>query len=89
MREPICPFNFEWGTADSHFECDYCTLWENCINNKFDKCKMVKLTNEQFIMVQSCIEFISTNKRIYSKEKEKTLKEVAEIFNAKYIEDSE
>ena len=47
--------------------------------------KTVSLTNEQYVMVQECIEYISANERSYSKEKEKLISEIAKIFNAEYI----
>ena len=47
--------------------------------------KTVSLTNEQYVMVQECIERISTYERSYDKEKEKLISEVAKIFNAEYI----
>lgn len=50
--------------------------------------KTITLTDEQYIMVQDCIEYISANERSYSKEKEKVISEIAEIFNAEYISDA-
>ena len=37
-------------------------------------------------MINSCIEYISANEREYDTDNEKTLKEVAEIFGAEYVE---
>ena len=46
----------------------------------------VELTKEQFSMISGCIEYISANEREYSDNDEKTLKEVADIFGAEYVE---
>lgn len=48
----------------------------------------IKLTNEEFGIVQECIEYISANERSFDKEYEDILKSVAKKFNAEYIEDA-
>lgn len=48
----------------------------------------IKLTDEEFGIVQECIEYISANERSFDKEHENILKSVAEKFNAEYIEDA-
>ena len=48
----------------------------------------VKLTEEEFGMIQYCIEFISANQREFDKDGEKALKSIAEKFNAEYIEEA-
>jgi intein-encoded DNA endonuclease-like protein len=48
----------------------------------------VKLTEEEFKMVQYCIEFISANQRDFNEDGEKALKSIAEKFNAEYIEEA-
>jgi intein-encoded DNA endonuclease-like protein len=47
----------------------------------------VKLTEEEFRMVQYCIEFISANQRDFDEDGEKALKSIAEKFNAEYVEE--
>ena len=46
----------------------------------------VKLTAKQYVMVSECIERVSANEREFDADSEKTLKEVAEKFNADYKE---
>lgn len=46
----------------------------------------IKLTDEEFKMVQYCIEFISANQRDFDEDGEKALKSIAEKFNAEYVE---
>ena len=47
----------------------------------------IELTEEQFSMVSTCVENLSTDyDREFEPEDEKTLKEVAEIFKADYEE---
>ena len=48
----------------------------------------IKLTNEEFGIVQKCIEYISANERSFDKEYENILKSVAKKFNAEYIEEA-
>lgn len=48
----------------------------------------IKLTSEEFDIVQECIEYISANERSFDKEYENILKSVAKKFNAEYIEDA-
>lgn len=48
----------------------------------------VKLTEEEFGMVQYCIEFISANQRDFDENGEKSLKSIAEKFNVEYIEEA-
>ena len=48
----------------------------------------IKLTDEEFGIVQECIEYISANEKSFDKEYEDILKSVAEKFNAEYIEDA-
>lgn len=48
----------------------------------------VKLTEEEFRMVQYCIEFISANQRDFDEDGEKALKSIAEKFNAEYVEEA-
>lgn len=50
--------------------------------------KEVKLTEEEFRMVQYCIEFISANQRDFDEDGEKALKSITEKFNAEYIEEA-
>ena len=45
----------------------------------------IKLTEEEFGMVQYCIEFISANQRNFDEDGEKALKSIAEKFNAEYV----
>ena len=45
---------------------------------------LVKLTAKQFAMVSECIERISANEREFDEDSEKTLKEIAEKFQAEY-----
>jgi hypothetical protein len=48
----------------------------------------IELTEEQFSMVSTCVENLSTDcDREFEPEDEKTLKEVAEIFKADYEEE--
>ena len=47
----------------------------------------VKLTEEEFRMLQYCIEFISVNQRDFDEDGEKVLKSIAEKFNAEYVEE--
>ena len=47
---------------------------------------LVKLTAKQFAMVSECIERISANEREFDEDSEKTLKEIAEKFQAEYNE---
>ena len=47
----------------------------------------VKLTEEEFRMLQYCIEFISANQRDFDEDGEKVLKSIAEKFNAEYVEE--
>lgn len=49
---------------------------------------ILKLTEDEFDIVQECIEHISANERSFDKEYENILKSVAEKFNAEYIEDA-
>lgn len=46
----------------------------------------VKLTAKQYAMVSECIERVSANEREFDTDSEQTLKEVAEKFNADYME---
>ena len=48
----------------------------------------LKLTEEEFRMVQYCIEFISANQRDFNENGEKLLKSIAEKFNAEYVEEA-
>ena len=48
----------------------------------------IKLTEEEFGMIQYCIEFISANQRDFDEDGEKALKSIAEKFNAEYIEEA-
>lgn len=48
----------------------------------------IKLTNNEFAIVQECIEYISANERSFDKEHEDILKSVAKKFRAEYIEDA-
>lgn len=48
----------------------------------------VKLTEEEFEMIQYCIEFISANQREFDEDGEKVLKSIAEKFNAEYLEEA-
>lgn len=48
----------------------------------------LKLTEDEFDIVQECIEHISANERSFDKEYENILKSVAKKFNAEYIEDA-
>ena len=48
----------------------------------------IKLTEEEFRMVQYCIEFISAEERDFDKKKKKALKSIAEKFNAEYVEEA-
>lgn len=50
--------------------------------------KEITLTDEQYGMVQECIEYISANERSYGKKEEKLISEIAKIFNAEYIPDA-
>lgn len=45
----------------------------------------IKLTEEEFRMVQYCIEFISAEERNLDEDGEKLLKSIAEKFNAEYV----
>ena len=45
----------------------------------------IKLTEEEFRMVQCCIEFISVKQRDFNEDGEKLLKSIAEKFNAEYV----
>ena len=45
----------------------------------------LKLTEEEFRMVQYCIEFISSEERNFDEDGEKALKSIAEKFNAEYV----
>ena len=45
----------------------------------------LKLTEEEFRMVQYCIEFISAEERNFDENGEKLLKSIAEKFNAEYV----
>ena len=45
----------------------------------------IKLTEEEFRMVQYCIEFISSEERNFDEDGEKALKSIAEKFNAEYV----
>ena len=45
----------------------------------------IKLTEEEFRMVQCCIEFISVKQRNLDEDEEKALKSIAEKFNAEYV----
>lgn len=47
---------------------------------------VVKLTPKQWTMVNICVEYISANEREFDSDDEKTLKEVAKIFGAEYVE---
>ena len=47
---------------------------------------LVKLTAKQFAMVSECIERVSANEREFDEASEKTLKEIAEKFQAEYRE---
>lgn len=47
---------------------------------------LVKLTAKQFAMASECIERISANEREFDEDSEKTLKEIAEKFQAEYKE---
>lgn len=44
----------------------------------------LKLTEEEFRMVQYCIEFISSEERNFDEDGEKALKSIAEKFNTEY-----
>lgn len=46
----------------------------------------VKLTSKQYSMVSECIERVSANEREFDTDSEQTLKDVAEKFNADYME---
>ena len=46
----------------------------------------VKLTSKQYCMVSECIERVSANEREFDIDSEQTLKDVAEKFNADYME---
>ena len=48
----------------------------------------IKLTEEEFRMVQYCIEFISAEQRDFDEDGEKALKSIAEKFNAEYVEEA-
>lgn len=48
----------------------------------------VKLTDEEFSMVQYCIEFITANERSFDKDDEQILKSIANKFEAEYIADA-
>ena len=48
----------------------------------------IKLTDDEFAIVQECIEHISANERIFDKEYEDILKSVAKKFHAEYIKDA-
>ena len=48
----------------------------------------IKFTEEEFRMVQHCIEFISAEERDFDEDGEKALKSIAEKFNAEYIEEA-
>ena len=48
----------------------------------------IKLTDDEFAIVQECIEYISANERSFGKEYEDILKSVAKKFHAEYIEDA-
>ena len=48
----------------------------------------IKLTEEEFRMVQYCIEFISANQRDFNENGEKLLKSIAEKFNAEYVKEA-
>lgn len=48
----------------------------------------IKLTEEEFRMVQCCIEFISVKQRNLDEDEEKALKSIAEKFNAEYVEEA-
>ena len=48
----------------------------------------IKLTEEEFRMVQYCIEFISAEERNFDENGEKALKSIAEKFNAEYVEEA-
>ena len=48
----------------------------------------IKLTDDEFAIVQECIEYISINERSFDKENEDLLKSVAKKFHAEYIEDA-
>lgn len=45
----------------------------------------IKLTEEEFRIVQHCIEFISVKQRNLDEDGEKALKSIAEKFNAEYV----
>ena len=48
----------------------------------------IKLTEEEFRMVQCCIEFISVKQRDFNEDGEKSLKSIAEKFNAEYVQEA-
>ena len=47
----------------------------------------VELTDEEFAMINMCVEHISANERSFSPEEEKVLKRVAQLFGAEYKEE--
>ena len=48
----------------------------------------VELTEEEFAMVNFCVEHITANERSFDMDDEKTLKSIAEKFDAEYIADA-
>lgn len=50
--------------------------------------KTITLTDEQYEMVQECIEHISANERSYDKKDEELIFEIAKIFKVSYIPDA-
>lgn len=50
--------------------------------------KTITLTDEQYEMVQECIEHISANERSYDKKDEELIFEIAKIFKVAYIPDA-
>lgn len=47
----------------------------------------VELTDEEFAVINMCVEHISANERNFSPEIEKVLKRVAQLFGAEYKEE--
>lgn len=48
----------------------------------------VELTEEEFAMVNFCVEYITANERSFDMDDEKTLKSIAKKFGAEYIADA-
>ena len=46
----------------------------------------VKLTPKQWTMINFCVEYITANERDFDSDDEETLKEIADIFEAEYVE---